>query len=255
MRAIVLAAGRGSRLGSLTEDVPKCMVRLGGRTLLDGQLQSIRQAGVREIGIVRGYKAERIQAENAVYFVNEDWNTTNMLVSLIRAQSWLEADRCFVSYSDIVYRSDVVEALLERDEPIVIPYNVNWLPLWQDRFADPLSDAETFRTDAQGYVTEIGGKPESAEQVQGQFMGMLMLSPDGWRTIRHFIGQLEEAAVRRMDMTGLLSGLVQSGVPVRAIPYEGPWLEVDSESDLQLYEKHYSHVLPDQPEPEGRVMR
>ncbi len=239
----------------MTEDVPKCMVRLGGRTLLDRQLESIRLAGIGMIGIVRGYKAERIQVPGAFYFQNENWNATNMLVSLMQARSWLEADRCFVSYSDIVYQPDVAEALKERDEPIVIPYNVNWLPLWQARFTDPLSDAETFRMDENGFVTEIGGRPASMDEVQGQYMGLMMLSPDGWRMIEQFISGLEESEVRSMDMTALLSRLVKSGAPVRAIPYEGPWLEVDSESDLQLYEQHYSHVLLDPQVLERREQR
>nr|WP_246027780.1 phosphocholine cytidylyltransferase family protein [Paenibacillus curdlanolyticus] len=243
MRAILLAAGRGSRLGSLTAEVPKCMVSLAGRTLLSRQIEVIRQSGIDMIGIVRGYKAEQIEVPGAVYFHNEEWSSTNMLVSLMQANSWLKEERCFVSYSDIVYGVDAIEALQNTEEPIIIPYNVNWLPLWQARFVDPLSDAETFRVDSYGYVTEIGGKPSSVEEIQGQYMGLLMLSPEGWRTIEHLTGKLDKADVRRMDMTGLISALVNNGVPVRAIPYEGPWLEVDSESDLRLYEQHYSHVL------------
>ena len=53
---------------------------------------------------------------------------------------------------------------------------MNWLELWKKRFSDPLEDAETFKVDKDNFITEIGNKSSSYENIQGQFMGLLSLS-------------------------------------------------------------------------------
>jgi len=245
MRAILLAAGRGSRLGELTEEEPKCRTMLLGKRLLDRQLEALRAAGIREIAIVRGYRAERIRVEGVAYYDNAQWADTNMVASLCCAASWLEQEPCVVSYTDIVYSPAAIELLARgaAEADIVIPYSTQWRALWEARFHDPLTDAETFRLTADGGVAEIGGVPAALEEVEGQFMGLLRLTPGGWRTIRTFLDGCSPAEQARMDVTSLLAGLLGQGVAITALPYDGVWLEVDRASDLQLYEQRYQGVL------------
>ncbi|GBF74320.1 nucleotidyltransferase [Paenibacillus sp. 598K] len=245
MRAILLAAGRGSRLGELTEEEPKCRTMLLGKRLIDRQLEALRAAGIREIAIVRGYRAERIQVEDVTYYTNAQWSDTNMVASLCCAASWLEQGPCLVSYTDIVYSQSAIELLLRGapDADIAIPYSTQWRALWEARFDDPLTDAETFRLTANGDVAEIGGVPATLEEVEGQFMGLLRLTPAGWRTIRKFLDGCSASEQARMDVTSLLAGLLGQGEAIAALPYEGLWLEVDRASDLHLYEQRYRRVL------------
>lgn len=245
MKAILLAAGRGSRLGSHTLHEPKCRTMLLGKRLIDRQLEAFREASIRDIAIVRGYMAGRIQVAGATYFENGEWERTNMLASLRCASEWLEREPCIVSYTDIVYNSDVIELMLGADEEddIVIPYNINWLPLWEARFQNPLSDAETFRLGSDSRVIEIGGRPTTLQEVEGQFMGLLRISPKGWQMIQQFLSIQDQRLVERMDLTALLAGLIEQGVAIKAIPYHGLWLEVDHESDLLLYEDKYGDRL------------
>ena len=78
MRALILAAGRGSRMGSLGDDRPKCLVELDGRPLLDRQLAPLRRGGAEEIGIVSGYRAEMLNASGLSYFENKRWAEVTM---------------------------------------------------------------------------------------------------------------------------------------------------------------------------------
>jgi choline kinase len=243
MRAIILAAGRGTRMGTLTNERPKCLTPFRGRTLLDWQLGALRQAGIRHIGIVRGYQSHRIDTEGTTFFENAHWERTNMFASLCRAAEWLEEEACLVSYSDIVYSPEAVRLLAETKEAISLTSNLNWRALWQERFADPLSDAETFRTDEEGWLTDIGRKPASIEEIAGQFMGLLKFTPEGWAAVKRVTGACGSEEIDRMDMTGLLSRLIADGVRIRAIPYDGLWLEVDSESDLRLSESRYGSLI------------
>lgn len=243
MRAILLAAGRGSRLGELTRQEPKCHTVLLGKRLLDRQLEALRAAGISEIAIVRGYRAERIQVDGATCFDNEQWEHTNMVSSLCCAASWLEQGPCIISYTDIVYSPSAIEQLLQVEADIAIPYSTQWRSLWEARFEHPLSDAETFRLGADGCLAEIGGVPATMEEVEGQFMGLLRVTPAGWEAIRTYLAGRSAQERAQMDVTKLLAALLREGGAIAALPYEGLWLEVDQESDLRLYEQRYKDVL------------
>jgi choline kinase len=235
MRAIVLAAGRGSRMGEQTRLRPKCLTQFAGQALLDWQLQALRGAGIREIAVVRGYLAELVARPSLSYFENTRWADTNMVASLTCAAPWLEASECVVSYSDIIYPADHVRVLGGASGDIVVAYDTKWLELWSRRFADPLSDAETFRIDAHGTLTEIGNRPKTLEEIEGQYLGLLKFTPAGWRQVLDLNAALPPARRDRIDMTGMLKELIAHGAKIRTVPVAGAWYEIDSESDLKLY--------------------
>lgn len=236
MNAVILAAGRGSRLGSLTDGCPKCLVRLGGRTLLQWQLEALRGAGVSRIAVVRGYGAERVTAPNLVAFENPRWAETNMVVSLSCASEWLSSEPCVVSYGDVVCSASTVRTLAQSASELAIAYDVNWLRLWQARFDDPLTDAETFTLNGYGGLASIGHKPTTVEEVRGQYMGLLKFTPSGWARVSRYLDSLTPGAVDRLDMTGLLSSLLVDGMRIDAVPTSDRWFEVDTARDLELYE-------------------
>src|ERR1035438_4329416 len=107
MRAVILAAGRGSRMSAFTEDRPKCMVELAHKPLIRRQIAALRGGGVSSIGIVRGYLGNMINIEEATYFENPRWAETNMVMSLVAATPWLESGSVVISYADIFYGRDV----------------------------------------------------------------------------------------------------------------------------------------------------
>jgi len=236
MKAILLAAGRGSRMRSLTDDRPKCLVELRGRTLLDWQLSALRAAGINEIGIVTGYRAEMLQRSDLTIFHNPRWAKTNMVSSLAIASDWLASDTCIVSYSDIFYQASAVESLMQSTDALAITYDPGWQALWQQRFGNPLLDAETFRLNPDGTLAEIGQKPQSLDEVEGQYMGLLRFTPAAWACVVDLRATMSVEDQDTMHMTGTLSGLLAAGsVPIAAIPYSSEWGEVDSAEDLALY--------------------
>lgn len=237
MKAIILAAGRGSRMKGLTEERPKCLVELRGKPLLDWQLKALREAGIGDIAIVTGYKRELLATRGLVEFHNPRWSETNMVASLEAAAPWLEREPCLVSYSDIFYDASAVRALVECRASLAVTYDTNWRALWEKRFADPLVDAETFRMKPDGTLAEIGNKPRTVDEIQGQYMGLLRFTPEGWAEILRIRAGLAPAERDRMHMTGTLQKVIEAGrVPVAAVPYAGEWGEVDSEEDLAAYQ-------------------
>jgi choline kinase len=236
MKAIILAAGRGSRMKELTDERPKCLLELRGESLLNWQLTALREAGIVQIAIVTGYKRELLADRGLVEFHNLRWAETNMVSSLACAHEWLQAGPCLVSYSDIFYGAPAVKSLMNSTASLAVTYDPNWLELWTRRFGDPLLDAETFRLKPNNTLAEIGNKPKSVAEVQGQYMGLLRFTPEGWGEVLRIRAGLTPAESDQMHMTGTLQKVVEVGrVPISAFPYAGEWGEVDSAEDLAAY--------------------
>jgi choline kinase len=236
VRAVILAAGRGSRMGHLGADRPKCLVELEGQPLIARQIAALRRGGVDQIGVVRGYRAETINFLGVSYFANERWAETNMVMSLATAAAWLRAAPVIVGYGDIFYRSDLVRGLTGAPGQLVIAYDRAWRRLWTRRFADPLADAETFRIDAAGRLLEIGGKASRIEDIEGQYMGLFKFTPSAWSAVEGLLGTLDAAIRDRLDVTGLLRRLLAGEqVPIDTFGANGQWGEIDNPEDVALY--------------------
>lgn len=236
MRAIILAAGRGSRMKELTDENPKCLMKIRGKTLLDLQLDAFKNAGISEIAIVTGYKRQLLADRGLKEFHNDRWAETNMVSSLACANAWLMEGPCIVSYSDIFYCFKAVAMLIENPMPLGITYDPNWLALWTRRFGNPLLDAETFRLNHNNTVSEIGNKPKSIEEIEGQYMGLLRFEPEGWMEVRRICTALTSVEFDRIHMTWVLQKIIESGkVSINALPYNGEWGEVDTATDLEAY--------------------
>jgi choline kinase len=166
---------------------------------------------------------------------NPRWPATNMLATLLCAADWAAGEDCLISYADIAYPARHVRALLADSRPVALTYDRQWEALWRLRNdGNPLSDAETFR-ETGGVLREIGARPERLEQVQGQYMGLVKITGEGWNIVINHCRSLG-AAVDSTDMTGFLRGLLAEGVSIGAVPVEGAWCEVDNERDLEIYE-------------------
>lgn len=238
MKAVILAAGRGSRMKELTKEKPKCLVDLNGKTLLERQISSLRSAGIDEVAIVTGYRSECLTQYGLHEFHNDNWENTNMVSSLLCAEEWLTDSDCIISYSDIFYTSNTVKALIHCENSIGITYDPHWLRLWKRRFKNPLDDAENFKLGSDGFLLDIGGRAKDVESIQGQYMGLIKFSPIAWVAIRRYISMLTLVDISSLDMTTLLKKLLQvTTLRIKTIPCSGAWGEVDSLSDLDVYKE------------------
>ena len=236
MKAVILAAGRGSRMKQLTDEQPKCLVKLRGKPLIEWQLAAIRGAGITDIAIVTGYKKGLISKYKLYEFYNMRWFETNMVTSLACAKKWLQTEPCLISYSDIFYETSAVHSLIHSSAKLAITYDPNWLTIWKKRFEDPLLDAESFLIDSANQIVEIGNKPDSVDEVQGQYMGLLRITPESWKQIASILATLPKNARDQISMTSLLQNLIQyRNFQIIGVPYEGEWGEIDSHSDLEKF--------------------
>jgi L-glutamine-phosphate cytidylyltransferase len=237
-RALILAAGRGSRMGHVGDDRPKCLVELEGKPLIERQVAALRRGGIDEIGVIRGYRADMIDFPGLTWFANERWAETNMVMSIAAAAAWLRSGPVIISYGDIFYRSELVRGLAAAPGELVISYDRAWRSLWTRRFADPLADAETFRIDATGQLLEIGGKTTRIEDIEGQYMGLLKFKPAAWSAVETLLSTLDPAQRDRLDVTGLLRRLIADNrIPIGTVGTDGQWGEIDNPEDVALYQE------------------
>ena len=239
LTAIILAAGRGSRLHPYTESCPKCLTELGGRTLLNYQIGTLRTCGITNIIVVTGYLGEMLQSPGWECVENPLWAETNMVESLFTAETKFTSDM-IVAYSDIVYEPRVLQALLDSDADISVVVDRQWRALWEQRFTDPLSDAESLRIDRNGDILEIGQRPDSCDQIEAQYIGLMRFKGQGVEELRKGYTALRNADLsgrpaEQAYMTDLLSELISAKCALHAVPVDGGWLEVDTVEDYELY--------------------
>lgn len=235
-KAIILAAGRGSRMRPFTDSLPKCRTHFLGKELIRWQLDALQSNGFDQnsIGLIRGYLKETFDF-NVNYFENPIWSESNMVKTLSFAMDWAKNDSTIISYADIVYSpSDVDNLMKNSTKDINILYDPNWKKLWELRFDNPLDDAETFIHDGEKLIS-IGEKTDDYAQIQGQYMGLLYFTPKGWSIFSDFIKSNDDSVINNTDCTTLLKTFIEKGIDIGIVPAKDKWFEFDSESDLKVY--------------------
>lgn len=240
MKAIIIAAGLGSRLEHYTDEKPKCMVDVGGRSILSYQLEAFERHGIDDIHIVRGYLADRLVVDGASYHENPDYQSNNILLSLFCAESAMDGP--FLStYSDIVYTPEVVEALLDSPHDISLVVDRQWHRAYEGREDHPPEQAELAEVDGDRVVRV--GKQVGPENAVGEFIGLAKYSAEGARQMREVYADVRDEygdedpfqaaeRFRKAYLTDLFGELIERGVEVGFTPIDGGWREIDTVQDL-----------------------
>lgn len=242
--AVHLAAGEGTRLRPYTEDTPKPMVELGGKSLLEHNLTTLDAAGIDEQLIVTGYNPDAITSLDYKTVRNPIYDETDMVYSLFCARDRFTPDRDLViCYGDIVFEPSVASALLACDAPVCVVVDREWRQLWELRFDDPLSDAETLALDDADQITAIGDPASSYDEIDAQYIGLIKVRADHIDRFTEIYDELSGggSGLERdsVEMTQFIQYCITHGWDVRSVPIDGGWIEVDTTDDLELYRSLY----------------
>lgn len=248
MKAIILAAGEGSRLKPLTDTKPKCLVELFGKPLITYTVELFQKYGILDITIVTGYLSHMIQIPNVSYRNNKNYGSTNMVETLFCAKDKLE-NSVIISYADIIFQKNILEKLINSQDDISVVIDSNWEEYWKLRFENPLDDAESLILDEHNYIINIGKKTQKKSDIQGQYIGLMKFQNNGLDNLVDFYESAKNLSIQGINplnsflpfeksyMTDLLQGLIDKGNKIKAILVHNGWLEVDSINDYELYNK------------------
>ena len=234
MRGVILAAGQGVRLNGGQMDSPKCLVHIGGETLLARNIRLLRDAGLDEVVVVIGCGAELVRRSCAGVRLVENplFASTNSLYSLWLAHPWL-ADGFVVMNCDVLLHPQLVTDLLSsrHEDALLLAY------------ADDDSaygDEEMKVCVRRGRVVKIS-KQLDPEEADGENVGVAKFGADGARVLMGEIDALVRAGDRRTWVPHAFQEFTRRR-PLHAIGTRGlPWIEIDFPED---YERAVAVVLP-----------
>ena len=249
MKAIILAAGQGTRLKKYTENLPKGMLLFMGETIIERQIAIYRKCGINEIIVVRGFAADKINYEGITYYTNEDYENTNMVESLMAAKSEF-TDDIIVSYSDILFEERMLRGMMASEADFAVAVDNDWREYWLKRYGTVDFDTESLSLDENGKIIELGLENPKLENIDARYIGLLKFSKAG---LGHIVKILEDAyqnymdkpwkqsgkSVRKAYMTDLIQAVIESGKDVHAECFHHGWIEFDTNED---YEKACSWV-------------
>lgn len=243
MKALILAAGQGTRLKKYTENLPKGMLRFMGKTIIERQIELYRNCGIQDLIVVRGYAADQIPYEGVTYYTNEDYANTNMVESLMAAKAEFDTDM-IVSYSDILFEEQMLRKMIESKAEFAVAVDENWKAYWKKRYGRIDFDTESLTLDRSDNILELGRENPKVEEIDARYIGLLKFSKNG---LAHVKSILEDAyknvmdkpwmqsgkIVRKAYMTDLLQAVIESGKQVKAERFKNGWIEFDTNEDYE----------------------
>ena len=242
IKALIVAAGLGSRLKKHTENLPKCMLDFGGKTLLQRQLDAYKKCDINNISVIRGYKKEKINYKGIKYFENTDYRNNNILNSIFYAEKVINGN-IIISYSDILFDSSVVERTLDSDHDISVVVDIDWRGYYVGRKDHPISEAENVIFNSNNEVEKIGKINTGNEAVHGEFIGMIKLSNRGTEIFKEHFHRLKKIywnkpfqrakIFQKAYLTDYIQELVDIGIKVHCVIIESGWKEIDTVEDYK----------------------
>ena len=235
MKAVILAAGQGTRIRSVHGEHPKCLIEVDNTTILDHQLDALSMVGINDVAIVVGYEKEQIIAHvNArtllsprIRFIeNPAFAITNNIYSLGLALDWLRGDSFIVLNADVIFTPEILDVAVRPHAPISMIVD----PLWRD---------ETMKVVIlEDHVIRMS-KNISREEFSGTYIGITVFS----KTIQdRFFQKMEDViAAGRVNefFNAAVQELANEGVPIGYTSTDGlPWAEIDDPVDLTFAQRN-----------------
>jgi phosphoenolpyruvate phosphomutase len=248
LKAIILAAGMGSRLGNLTKELPKPLIDVNGKSIIERQILSFRKAGINEITIVTGYKKDKFIFEDVEYAFNPKYEEVGQAFSLMTARKQISGD-VIISFGDTIFEDKIIEQILNTKNDIVIGVEPKWREYYEKRMDNPPAISD-FIAIKNGKIIKLFRNLKEFDEdcIITEFSGLFKLSAKGSKIItekyefleQNHSGKFHDAvSLKKAKMIELLQELYENGVSMEAISLKGKWCEIDTPHDLEIAKKMF----------------
>ncbi|MEK6935082.1 MAG: phosphocholine cytidylyltransferase family protein [Nanoarchaeota archaeon] len=243
MKAIILAAGMGTRLDKYTKNLPKGMLNFAGKSLIQRQVETLRSCGITDISIITGYMPDKVNIKKVKYYNNPDFGNTNMVASLFCAEQELN-DEVLVCYADILYEKRIIQQILDSDVDIGVTTDNSYWPYWQARLDNPEEDVESFIIQ-DDKVVELGTPDCKLEKARTRYVGLIKFSKKGVKALKKVYNEnkekfwdkdvpwLNSKSFKKAYMTDMIQSLINKNHEVNPIIISNGWMEFDTNEDYE----------------------
>ena len=234
MKALILAAGFGSRLAPLTDNLPKSLVKVNGKPILFKQIENLIDNGIGDITVVSGYKGEILDSEVKKNFpsvrvvYSKDYAVTNNMYSAYTAREFVAGEEFLMMNADVFFDGSVIKALLAFPHPdaIVTDYG---------RYLE-----ESMKVTAKdGRITSISKQTEKKDAL-GCSIDVYKFSADGGNAFFEKCREYIEDKKQLKLWSEVALNDILADVYFAACPLDGRWYEIDNHEDLAAAEKLFS---------------
>lgn len=241
MKAVILAAGLSSRIRSITNGSPKCLLRFGDRTILDFQIESLFDAGIESLAIVTGYGQEHIvehvarrhpeKHDSIRFIVNPNFSTTNNIYSLWLARDWVRGSSFICLNADVLFHPEILLPAVRTPADISMIVD----EAWRD---------ETMKVIIRGQNVLSMSKQIPRSEASGTYLGVTTFSRRVWNSLFSTMEHLLREGRVNVFFNAAVERLIAAGQPVKFTRTEGlPWAEIDDAHDLRYARENvYPHL-------------
>jgi len=233
-KGVILAAGRGARLKPLTNDFPKCLLKIDSETILEHQIENLRKCGIKEITMVTGYKAQLIrdfcnERNWQINFVEyEDYANSNNFFSL-----WLSKEYFIGGFiclnSDVLFDVNILKKLMKSDTDITA--------VVKHKACYSREDMKVI-TDENGKIGKIDKKIELTK-ADGEFIGMMKVSDKISSQVLQFFNKICVTQIKNMWLGEGIQKLIEEGFEIHTlIIKKEPCMEIDFLEDIEESKKY-----------------
>ena len=242
MNAIIIAGGKSTRIRPLSNEIPKTMIEVYGKSVLERQIEVFQSCGISDITAVTGYHSEKINLPNITCIKNEKYKSTNINEGLFCAKAKLN-DSVVIAYGDLMFEYEVLERILNFKGDIGVGVRLNWKPHYKGRTLYPISEAENVVIE-NNKIVKIRKNISKCEknQIVGEFIGIMKLSKNASDILvqkylelqKSHIGKFHNAtSLKQAYITDMLQEIIDSDYLVEPVIIEGKWCEIDTIQDIE----------------------
>ena len=239
MEVVLLCAGRGSRLGNMTDEKPKSMTEIHGIPIILNTIAILQKLNIKNIKLILGYGYSKFPKLHGVEsIINQNWNITNMVGSYILSVNKNSFHDTIFIYGDIIVNKEVLSNYIDTLDKKVgsIVIDDNWYDYWCARSSQPLDDVETCVVDKNDNLIELGKKIDKNKIPNFQYTGIGFFPLSYQKKIyKEWSSKLSLTSKgRNFYMTEMINKLIKDHYQFVVHKICGQWLEIDTETDLNL---------------------
>ena len=245
MNAIIIAGGSGERISKEVKDIPKALIKVNGKFIIEYQISALKEAKIENILVITGPNSEKFQLKDVNYLKDLEYRKHDILGTLMEAKKFLR-NEVLVLYSDIIFDSKIINEVLNSKEDISIAVDLNWKKSYIGRTEHPKSEAENVLLNKSNKILKIKKNIQGKNNSVGEFLGIIKFSAKG---SKFFVSKYEEAiktyknkfqqakSISKAYLTDMIQELIDSNIDIHPVFISGNWCEIDTMQDLKNAKK------------------